>query len=229
MTPRPARYPVSSATNVLRLLLLFLDRQEVRVSEAAVALHMAPSTAHRLLTTLESVRFVRKDPATRAYVAGGALLELGVAGVRGFDALGLLRPILQRLSEELGETAHVVVLHGQSILFTESVETTRALRIGSRIGRVMPAACTAGGKAILATLPPAALRSLYPSPRLEQMTPRSLATFQDLEADLERIRERGYAVNFGESEPEVAAVAMALPHMGGQAPSAITVSAPISR
>ena len=228
-TARPARYPLSSATNVLRLLLLFLDRQEVRVSEAAAALRMAPSTAHRLLTTLENVRFVRQDPVTRAYLAGGALLELGVAVVRGFDALGLLRPILQRLSEELGETAHLVVLHGQSILFAESVETTRALRIGSRAGRVMPAACTAGGKAILATLPPASLRSLYPVTRLEQMTPLSHGTFEELEGDLERIRERGYALNFGESEAEVAAVAMALPSIGGQAPSAITVSAPISR
>ena len=46
---------------------------------------------------------------------------------------------------------------------------------------------------------------------------------------MKRTRERGYALNFGESEPEVAAVAMALPPMGGQAPAAITVSAPISR
>ena len=199
------------------------------MSEAAAALRMAPSTAHRLLTTLENVRFVRQDPATRAYVAGGALLELGVAVVRSFDVLGLLRPILQRLSEELGETAHLVVLQGQSILFADSVETTKALRIGSRVGRVMPAYCTAGGKAILATLPSPALRSLYPDSRLEQMTPRSHGTFGELEADLERIRERGYALNFGESEPEVAAVAMALPQVGGQAPAAITVSAPISR
>jgi DNA-binding IclR family transcriptional regulator len=229
MTARPARYPVSSATNVLRLLLLFLDRQEVRVSEAAVALRVAPSTAHRLLTTLENVRFVRQEPATRTYVAGGALLELGVAVVRSFDVLGLLRPILQRLSEELGETAHLVVLHGQSILFAESIETTKALRIGSRVGRIMPAACTAGGKAILATLPSSTLRSLYPDSGLEQMTPRSHGSLEALEMDLERTRERGYALNFGESEPEVAAVAMALPPMGGQAPAAITVSAPISR
>jgi DNA-binding IclR family transcriptional regulator len=149
--------------------------------------------------------------------------------VRSFDALGLLRPVLQRLSDELGETAHLVVLHGHSILFAESIETTRALRIGSRVGRIMPACCTAGGKAILATLPSSIVRSLYPNPRLEQMTAASHPTFDALEEDLERTRERGYALNFGESEPEVAAVAMALPPMGGQAPTAITISAPISR
>jgi DNA-binding IclR family transcriptional regulator len=93
----------------------------------------------------------------------------------------------------------------------------------------MPAYCTAGGKAILATLPSSALRSLYPGPRLEQMTSLSHGSFAALEADLERTRERGYALNFGESESEVGAVAMALPAMGGQPPAAITVSAPISR
>jgi DNA-binding IclR family transcriptional regulator len=122
---------------------------------------------------------------------------------------------------------HLVALHDGSALFLDSVETSRALRIGSRVGRVMPAHCTAGGKALLAQLPPDAVRRLYGGGALERRTPRSLGSVADLEAELAEIRERGFATNFGQSEPDVAAVAVAV--VGHPDRAAITVSAPITR
>jgi DNA-binding IclR family transcriptional regulator len=73
---------------------------------------------------------------------------------------------------------------------------------------MMPAHCTAAGKAILAHLPSDELRRIYSDQKLEPMTSRSLTSMADLEAQLEQVRERGYATNFGESESDVAAVAV---------------------
>jgi DNA-binding IclR family transcriptional regulator len=112
-------------------------------------------------------------------------------------------------------------------MFLDSVETSRALRIGSRLGRQMPAHCTAAGKAILAQLVPDELARLHPDGRLERLTDRSLRTMAELEAELESVRDRGYATNFGQSEEDVAAVAVAVPTVSPRA--AITVSAPITR
>jgi IclR family transcriptional regulator, acetate operon repressor len=221
-------YPIASVDNALTLLALFRERGQIRVSEAAEALGAARSTAHRLLAMLEYHRFARQDPATKAYLPGPALVEIGLAALGSLDIRAVARPVLERLSQEVEETVHLVALRDGSALFLDSVETSRALRIGSRVGRVMPAHCTAGGKALLAQLPPGEVRRLYDDGALEQLTPKSLRTLGALEAELADVRERGYATNFGQSEPDVAAVAVAVPG-AAESGAAITVSAPITR
>jgi DNA-binding IclR family transcriptional regulator len=224
-----APYPISSVDNALRLLNLFRDRRPVRVSEAAAALGVARSTAHRLLSTLERHGFARRDPATRTYLPGPALAELGLA-TAGLDLVRAARAELERLAAETGETAHVVVLEGPSAVFLDSAESSKALRVASRAGAAMPAHCTSGGKAMLARLAAEELASLYPpGRRLEQMTPRSIGTREALEEELAAIRGRGYATNRDESEIGVSAVAAAFRSGAAGRLAAFSVSAPTSR
>jgi DNA-binding IclR family transcriptional regulator len=220
---------ITSVGKALQLISLFRERDQIRVSQAAVALGTARSTAHRVLAMLEYHGFVRQDPETRAYAPGPELLGVALSVTGSLDVRGLARPTLERLAQEVEETVHLVVLDGSSALFLDSVETSRALRIGSRVGRVMPAHCTAAGKAILAGLTAGELRQLYLDGGLEPMTPRSIASLAVLDAELTETRVRGYATNFGESEDEVAAVAVAIPGKLGTRRAAITVSAPIGR
>jgi IclR family transcriptional regulator, acetate operon repressor len=226
--PRP-EYPIASVDNALTLLTLFSERRALRVSDAAEALGTARSTAHRLLAMLEYHRFAQQDPATKAYEAGPALIEVGLSALGSFDIRRTARPVLERLCEEVAETVHLAALHGGVVAFLDSAETSRGLRVGARVGRVMPAHCTAAGKAILAHLTPGELHRIYPERRLEPMTSRSLSWIEELEADLENVRERGYATNFGESESDVAAVAVSVPGYPGDRRLSITVSAPIGR
>jgi DNA-binding IclR family transcriptional regulator len=225
---RPA-YPIASVDNALTLVSLLGERGQVRVHEAAEELGTARSTAHRLLAMLEYHGFARQDEETKGYTAGPALMKAGLFAVEGLDLRGLARPVLERLGEEVGETVHLVWLQETVVVFLDSVETDRGLRVGSRVGRFMPAHCTACGKAILAQIPPDELRRLYPDGRLDQMTSRSLSTLEALERELEEVRGRGFATNFGESEEDVAALAVAIPSQPGIRRAAITVSAPITR
>jgi DNA-binding IclR family transcriptional regulator len=80
------------------------DEPSIRLTEAGLALGVAPSTAHRLLAMLEYHDFVRNDEALRAYVAGRALTEIGLAVVQKMDIRGIARPVLERLQAESGET-----------------------------------------------------------------------------------------------------------------------------
>jgi IclR family transcriptional regulator, acetate operon repressor len=226
--PEPT-YPISSVDNALRLLSLIGERGHVRVSEAAARLGTARSTAHRLLAMLEYHDFARHDPTTKSYVVGPALTRAGLAALEGLDLRDVARPVLERICEEVGETVHLVTLQGATVAFLDSVETSRALRVGSRVGWVMPAHCTAGGKAMLAQLSADQLRGLYPNERLDRMTPRSLSTRQELEDELTRVRKRRYATNDGESEDDVVAVAVSVPGPKGMRRAAITVSAPVTR
>ena len=78
-------------------------------------------------------------------------------------------------------------------------------------------------------LSPKRLHALYPEPDLPLATARSLKTFDGLMGELEGVRERGYATNFGESEEEIGSVGVAVHDADGQPRAGLAVSAPLSR
>ena len=222
-------YPISSVDNALRLLLMFRDDQLIRVTDAAAALGVGRSTAHRLLATLQHRGFVDQDPDTRAYRPGAALAELGLA-IAGEDGLREhMRPFMERLRDEVEETTQLVVLQGVECLFIETVESHQPLRTASRVGITVPAHCLSAGKALLAELPAERLHELYPTPELPAATPFSLDTRDKLETELEQVRKRGYATNFGESEEEIGSVGVAVHDAEGQPRAGLAVSGPLSR
>ncbi|MDQ3577218.1 MAG: IclR family transcriptional regulator [Actinomycetota bacterium] len=225
---RVPRYPINSVDNALKLLLMFRNTQVIRVSEASAALEVGRSTAHRLLAMLEYHGFIQQDADTKAYRSGPSLTAIGLAIVHAMDIRAQVRPGLEQLRDELDETVHLMVLQGADVLFLDSVESSRALRTSSRIGRSYPAHTTSGGKALLAELPPERLAELYPDKRLAAGTQRSLKTMDDLTRELRLVRKRGYGSNRGESEPDVAAVAVTVKGSLSR-PAAIAVSAPLSR
>lgn len=223
------RYPINSVDNALKLLLMFRDTRLIRVADASESLGVVRSTAHRLLAMLQYRGLVLQDPETKAYAPGPALLDIGLSAVRQFDIRQYLRPYLERLAAEVGETVHLTILEGAHSLFLDSVEGPRALRTSSRVGRSYPAHTTSGGKVLLAQLSPAQLAELYPTETLPGLTSGSLATRKQLLRELQLVRERGYGTNRGESEPEIAAVAVLVRNAFGQVRAAIAVSAPLSR
>src|SRR5947209_1511295 len=168
--------PIGSVNNALRLLLMFRDHPLIRVSEAGVALGVAPSTAHRLLAMLEYHGFVQQDEETRGYRAGPALVDIGLSAVRSIDVRSHLLPYMERLCDEVDETVQLMVLEGADCLFLEAVEGRQVVRTSSRVGVRLPAHTVSGGKALLAELPADRFRELYPSSRLDGRTPRSLRT-----------------------------------------------------
>jgi IclR family transcriptional regulator, acetate operon repressor len=225
---RPA-YPIGSVDNALRLLLMFRERRTVRIAEASREMGVARSTAHRLMQMLQYHGFIEQDPESKAYVAGPALVEVGLSVVRDLDVRALARPYVKELVDELGETVHLVQRRGRDILFLDTVESPRLLRVGSRTGMTLPAHSTAGGKALLAPLSKDELRALYPEARLKALTERTTTSRRKLEEELERVRELGYATNFGEGEVDVGAVAVAVGGQAGDPVAAVSVSSPLAR
>ena len=222
-------YPIASVDNALRLLLLFRSQPRVRLSEASEHLGVAHSTAHRLMAMLAYHGFVRQEQESRTYVAGPALVEIGLATVGQLDIRRHARPALERLAGSLGETVHLAVLEGGNVRYLDAVESPRALRVASRTGAVLAASCTASGKALLAELPDGEVSALFAAKAaLPRLTPQSITSRSRLLAELRTVRAAGCAVNVEESEEGVASVAIAV--RGAQrAAAALVVSAPVSR
>ena len=222
-------YPIESVDNALKLLHMLRKRSHLRVSEASAAIGVARSTAHRLLAMLQHHGFARRDPVSHAYIAGPALLDVGLAALRDRDIRPQARPFLETLSRETGETVHLIALQGREVLFLDCVESARTVRVGNRTGLLLPAHFTSAGKALLAALPPARFRARYPEGRLEGLTRRSLRTRARLEREGRLVRRRGYATNFGETEEDIGSVGVLIQDRHRLPRAALSVAAPTSR
>jgi DNA-binding IclR family transcriptional regulator len=226
---RVPQYPIESVDNALKVLLLLGERDELRLTEVSEYLGVATSTAHRLLAMLQYRGFVRQDERTRSYRPGNSLTGVAFAILERYDVRGALRPQLEALNAELGETVHLGVLDDAMVRFVDAIESPKAVRVASRLGRSMPAHCTSTGKALLAQLPAAALHRLYPDEELGGLTDKSIRGRDALERALHTVRKRGYATSHEESETGVCSVAVAFPVRRGPARVAVNAAVPISR
>lgn len=220
-------HPVGSVDHALQLLLLLRDEPDLRVTAAAQRLGVAPSTAHRLLSTLEHRGFVTQDRLTRAYRVGPALIELGFSSSRAIDLRAVSEPHLRAVTLSLGETVNVLVLQEGAVRFIAGFEADQRIRTHVLTGTLLPAYATSGGKVLLAELPRDALRALYPR-GLRRFTTHT-KTFTELVDELSLVLMRGYAVNNEESVEGLSAVAVPLRDRGGTTIAAVAMSAPSTR
>lgn len=223
-------YPIGSVDSAMRLLLLVGERDQIRIAEAADELGVARSTAHRLMQMLLYYGFVRQDPESKAYVAGSRLIGLGLQLVRKLDVRNIAHPYMEALEAEVHETVHLYALQAErSVMCLDSVETDRALRIGSRTGVVLSAEASASGRAVLSTLPTEEVTAMYPSARLPKHELNSIKLRSELLGRLEEARALGYAIQSDDSEIGVSAISAPI-RIGHQVASfSLTVAVPSSR
>jgi DNA-binding IclR family transcriptional regulator len=215
---------VESVHRALVLLKLLAKEGSISVTEAARALEVNPSTAQRLLVTMVGDGFARQGEHRR-YLPGRALLNLPRTAPQLREQM---HPYLERLFERAGETVHLATLVGTEIHHHDGIEAVQPLRFGLRVGVRLPAHVTSGGKAMLARLPDQEVDARY---RVAMLGHRGSALNVDLpalHAQLEETRRAGYASNFEESEPGVAAFGVALGPIDGEH-IALTIAMPIAR
>jgi DNA-binding IclR family transcriptional regulator len=226
---QPPPYPIGSVDSAVTLMLLVAERGSVKVGEAAQAIDAARSTAYRLLQMLEYRGIVTRDAETKAYVRGPVLLNLGLQALRDFDVRALARPHLERLAKEVDETVHLLVFRGTDVLCVDSIESEKALRVGSRVGMVLSSHVSAAGRALLATLAPERLRQLYPGGRLPQTGELKPTTWRELTDQFDEIRRQGYAMQSGETERGVSSIGVAVVDSLGNPSLGVSVAIPTSR
>jgi DNA-binding IclR family transcriptional regulator len=174
--------------------------------------------------------FAEQDPESKAYVAGPRLIGLGLQLVRKLDVRTLARPYMESLVAEVQETVHLQALQTErTVICLDSVETPRALRVGSRTGIVFAASASAGGRAILSTLPTQEVMEMYPSPRLPQHPHSAVKLRSELMERLQETQKLGYAVQQNESEAGVSAISAPIRVGENVASFALTVALPTSR
>ena len=217
---------VTNAAAVLELLA----RHGAGLGGAAIGrkLDLPPSTAHRLLRTLEGCGLVEQDRDSKLYRLGLKLFELASAVSRRLGLRETARPLLERLARETEETVHLVKLDRGECVVIEDVESPRTVYVRSLIGERRPLHATSAGKVLLAFLP---------AEQMEEVLARGLRRFTSttetdpsrLRAELAEVRAKGYAVNWGGYREEAAGVAAPVWDRSGRVVASVAVAAPIGR
>ncbi len=220
----PSKVPAAEGT--LRILsYLATQRGPARASSLALALNLPRSTVYQLLDALVAQGFAVHLPEEHRYGLGIAAFELSSGFSRQEPLSRLGRPLIAHLVDRLGESAHLVVLHGRDVIYLVEERAAHRPSLVSEVGVRLPAHLTASGRALLAALPAAQLRALYPNQAaLEQRDGRGPRTRLELRAVLDRVRTDSYATENGEITPGIASVALAVRDHSGWPAAAIAVT-----
>lgn len=195
-----------------------------RLGDIAARAGLPRSTVHRILQRLVEHGYARAEGDGR-YVAGARVLALAGGVLRQLDR-GYLTPVLQALCDDVDHTVHYALLTGHEATYVEKLEVPGAsYQMVSRVGGRIPLHCTSIGKAILAELPVDERHALLGRGELVARTPRTLVALPDLDRELERVAERGFAVDDEENERNIRCVGAAVRDGHGRPTGAVSVSA----
>ncbi|WP_020497488.1 IclR family transcriptional regulator [Sciscionella marina] len=213
-------YAVESVDHALHLAQLLQQEGPLRVTDAASRLGVSASTAHRLLAMLVYRDFAEQT-SQRQYTAGYLLRP----AQQSEAPLALLRriavPHLQALTRRVQESSNLVVLVGAEVRFLATAECDQLLRVGDRVGQVVPAHLASGGQALLAEMSGSAIEERY-----EAHGEVELRSFR---RKLRTVRKRGFAINDQLTERGVTAIGAALHQPSGEPTAAISISLPSAR
>ncbi|MEN6363529.1 MAG: IclR family transcriptional regulator [Rectinema sp.] len=210
-------------------ILFYLARTGGEVSLARLSREtgMNKATALRYLAVLESRGVAERRPG--GWSLGLALFELGSHVPVRHIVVERVRPILERLARETGESVNLACLAGETAIYLERAEANRSLRMRSIPGDRLPLYCTGVGKAILSLLPDDRIRALLGPGPLPKVSESTLIEPEDVIREANRARENGYGIDREEFEVGLTCYAMPLRLPGSDFAGAISVSGPTAR
>lgn len=198
----------------IRLLTMMVDGSQNThgVRELAGRLGVSASTAHRLLTDLERLGMVTRLP-DGVYQLGLEFQRLAWLATGRYPLRDAAQPVLRELTDDSGESTFLGVYGEQqrALMFVTCVESAHPLRYVMELNKWLPLHAGASGLAILAFLPPEVRQDIVGA-GLAALTSATVTDPKRLTRNLDRIRDRGYAISRGQRIP--GAVAVAAPVFG---------------
>ena len=221
---------VQSVDRALSILEVLSDYSEgLGVTEISDKIGLHKSTVHRLLGTLIYKGYVVQDAESNKYKITLKLFELGNKKVENMDILAASKPYTRELMEKVNEVVHFVIREGNNIVYIDKVEADNTIRMASTIGRRSPLYCTSVGKAILAQLSDEEVERIWNSSKIEKLTEFTITSLEEMKKELEKVRQRGYAIDNEENEPGVRCAGAPVFNRFGKVEGAISISGPTFR
>ncbi|MBB4663004.1 IclR family transcriptional regulator [Conexibacter arvalis] len=222
--PASSPYAIRAVDRVLDILdLLQGSETGVTLAELSKVIGLPKSSAFRYLATLEARGYVTRE-ADDTYRLGLAFRPLRPRDLSLLTAVA--RPRMEELCHRFEETVNLGVLDGHRVAYLDMVESPRAIRFAARPGHRDPVHSSALGKALTARMTTEEVCRVLAVDGMPRFTERTLTTPERYLEELERVRERGYALDDRENEDGGRCVGVPLPE---PLPAALSLSAPADR
>ncbi|MEX0346982.1 MAG: IclR family transcriptional regulator [Rhizobiaceae bacterium] len=213
----------------LKLLDYFNDRRsEIGLSELARLAEIDKATTHRMVTVLANHGFLEQHPDTRAYRLGAGILRLARLREACFPVEVIVNPVLRRIADQTGETAHISLLAGRQLMTVGSAEPDRGNRVHIEPGLILPFHATASGIAFMAFAAPEFVDKIL-SRKLKAFTDATDCDPVSIRNRLSACRETGFGISDEGFQTEICSTAAPLFDANGIANGAVTIATPTSR
>jgi len=220
---------VQSLDRALSILERLAEADGMTLTDLAQSVGLAPSTTHRLLTTLQQRRFADFDEEYGVWVIGVGAFNVGNAFLRNRRIVTLGRPVMRRLMEDVGETVNLAVEDQNELVYVTQFESHAPMRAFFRPGRRAPMHASAVGKAMLAEMDDAALTALLHRKGMPRFTDKTIVDPTALRAELVQTRQRGWGVDDEEHTVGMRCVAATIHNEHGEVIAGVSLSGPSVR
>ncbi len=202
----------------IEILDCFRDACEpIPLTAIAEAVELSPSTALRILSTLEKKGYIIRDESSKRYSLGPGILRLTAAAQKVNGLASLALPSMRELNALFDESISVYIASGLQRVCIQRVESSHPLRQVISIGDILPLTIGAGGKVLTAWL--STMPNFKASALMPPLSPALLA----------QVRENGYATSFNERGEGIYGVAAPIFTWNGTIAAALSLSGPTVR
>jgi IclR family acetate operon transcriptional repressor len=220
---------IKSLDRALEVLVQLGEMQSGTLSEISGVLDQSPATVYRILTTFQGRGFVDFDEQSQEWSVGPAAFLTGSQFLRRTSLVERARPIMRDLMQVTGETANLGIERDGMVLFLGQVETHATIRAFFPPGTASAMHSSGIGKALLSRMDDRRQRQILAAGQLEQFTPYTLTDPEEMIADLNVTKVRGYSIDGEERNIGMRCIASPVYNVFGEAVAGISVSGPTSR
>ncbi len=216
---------MKSLHKVLDIIDAVAQAGSLGIGEISARLGFPPSTTHRIVATLMNRDYFKQDPEDKRYALSVKFLELASMVRLQFNLIAIARPHMEALVSEVKESVNLAVQDEDSVVYLDHVRSQHSmLQLFTRPGARVPLYCTGVGKLFLSRWGEREIDRYLERTERIQHTPRTLVSRKSIMAELERIRQQGYAVDNEEMEEGVRCVAGLILDHPRQAVGAVSIS-----
>jgi IclR family KDG regulon transcriptional repressor len=207
-------------------IIEFLSRHQnnIGLRDLARELDMPPSTAHRFISSLKDIGYVKQDPKTSKYRLSLKFAWLGSKVLKSVQVADLAKPFMEELTAKTNETTHLGVLDGLELVYVAKTDGNQAINMSSRVGHRGPLYSTAIGKVILAFMPEGERSDVFDQLVISPRTNRTIANTDRLIQQLEDVRRNGYAIDDEENETGIRCIGAPIFNHKGLVVAALSLS-----
>ena len=198
------------------------ERSRLTIAEVAEVTGLTRAAARRYLLTLTALGYMRHE--NKQFSLTPKVLRLGQSYLHSARLPRIAQPLLYRLAYSLGEAASVGVLDHDDLVCVAAVSAGQLISATLQPGTRVPAFCTANGRVLLASLPPAQADAILARAEPDAVTAHTMVEPARLAEEIARIRAQGYALVDQELELGLRAIAVPLKNFRGEVVAAMNIS-----